>query len=202
MLHTMLRDPKVETTHSIKAFQLKHDFSTENSLIILADTTDAVKKLFSGMAAGYYIFDKDGDQVCYNASAACQGVQFRQLLANNTDSFRSCKNDTVNLARILSRTCDLNGQPVEKAQLRPADYYVVAYWAKFLGGKRGYEDNIAWMEHEIKKSKPPPKFTFIKINTDLQERWGLIAGKKARLRWKAKGDLMTLEISDLPIRSK
>ena len=200
MIKMMLKDPKVENTQTIKNFQTKNNYSTENSLIITADTSNAIQKLFLGMTVGYYIFDKDGNQICYNASSTCHGEQFKQLMDNKIDSFKSCKNDTVTLEKVLNQTYDLNEKPVEKVQFENSDYYVVTYWQKFLGGKRGYEDAVTWMEDEIKKNKSTLKFTFIKINTDLQENWGLVAGKKAKLKYKIKDDIMTLDVLDLPIK--
>ncbi len=200
MLKVILKAPKVENTQTIKDFQTKNNYSTDNSLIIKADTSDAIQKLYMGMTVGYYIFDKDGNQICYNTSSTCQGEEFIQLLDNKIDSFKSCKNDTVTLEKVLNQTYDLNEKPVDKRQFEASDYYIVTYWQKFLGGKHSYEDGVTWMENEIKKSKSTLKFTFIKINTDLQENWGLIAGKKAKLKYKQKDDFITLEIWDLPIK--
>jgi hypothetical protein len=200
MLKMALKDPKVENTQTIKEFQTRNNYSTENSLIIKANTSNAIEKLFLGMTVGYYIFDKDGNQVCYNALSLCHGVQFKQLIENKVDSFRSCKNDITTLERILNQTYDLNEKPVDKTQFAESDYYVVTYWQKFYGGKRGYEDAVTWMENEIRNSKSKLKFTFIKINTDLQENWGLYAGKKAKLKWIEKGNFINIEVTDLPIK--
>lgn len=200
MLKMMLKDPKVETTQSIREFQTRNNYSTENSLIIRADTSDALQKLFLGLAVGYYIFDSTGNLVCYNGSSTCHGVQFKQLLDNKADSFKSCRNEGVTLDKILAEAYDLDEKPVIRTQLKDADYYVVSYWQKFLGGKKGYEDAVTWMEDEIKKNNSPLKFTFIKINTDLQENWGLVAGKKAKLKYKRRKDNMTLYVSKLPVK--
>ena len=200
MIRMILKAPKVENTKTIKDFQTKNNYSTENSLIIKADTSNAIEKLYLGMTVGYYIFDKEGNQICYNAYSTCYGEQFSQLLDNKTDSFKSCKNDTVTLEKVLNETYDLNEKPFGKMHLENSDYYVVTYWQKFLGGKRGYEEAVTWMEDEIKKNKSTLKFTFIKINTDLQENWGLIAGKKAKLKYKLKDNFMTLDVLDLPIK--
>lgn len=200
IIEMMLKDPKVENSQTIKEFQTKNNYSTENSLIIKADTSNAIQRLFLGMTIGYYIFDKDGHQFCYNDSSTCHGEQFQELLNNKTNNFKSCKNDTVTLEKILEQTYDLNERPVEKAQFEAADYYVVTYWQKFLGGKRGYADAVSWMQEEIEKNKSSLKFTFIKINTDLQESWGLVSGGKAKLEHNLKGDILTLDVLDLPIK--
>jgi hypothetical protein len=200
MINAMLKDPQVETTSTIKEFQLVNKYSTENSLIIKADTSNAVEKLFLGMTVGYYIFDKEGNQVCYNGSVTCHGSQFKELLNGNIDSFKSCEDKNVTLATVLAETYDLDDAPVDKNRFPASDYYVVSYWQKFLGGKKGYEDAVTWMEEEIRNNPSKTRFTFIKINTDLQEKWGFIAGKKAKLDWKRKGDRLTLDITDLPVR--
>lgn len=135
LIRMMLKNPKVENTTTIRAFQIKNNYSTENSLIIKADTSTAKEKLMLGISVGYYIFDKDGNQICYNASSTCHGVQFDQLLNNQIDSFKLCKNDKVTLENILQQTYDLNEKSVTKSQFNSCDYYVVSYWQKFLGGK-------------------------------------------------------------------
>ena len=200
MLRYIIKDPKVENTSRIKSFQETNNFSTENSLILKADTSNAVERLLLGMSTGYYIFDKDGNQVCYNGASTCQGVQFRQLLDNEIDSFKTCKNDSVSLDKILGQSYDLNENPVNKSQFSNADYYVVSYWQKFMGGKRGYKEAITWMEDEIGKSKSPLKFTFIKINADMQENWGMAAGKKMKVKIKKKGSSMNLSFDGLPLK--
>ena len=53
------------------------------------------------------------------------------------------------------------------------------------------------MENEAKKFQNK-KITFIKINADMQEEWGLTAGKKAKLRWRKKGLNVSMELTNLP----
>lgn len=200
LIKSMIKSPIVETTKTIKEFQTKNNFSTENSLIIKADTSNDIQKLLLGMKVGYYIFDNQGNKVCYNGTSTCHGEQFNQLINNKKDSFKVCKNDSVSLQKVLSQTYDLNEQPVSLSQFKEADYYVVSYWQKFVGGKRGYNDAVTWMEDEIKNNTSNLTFTFIKINTDLQESWGLIAGKKAKRKLTINKGEMDLEIYDLPVK--
>jgi hypothetical protein len=200
MIKAMLKDPRVETTSTIRSFQEKNNYSTVNSLIIKADTSNAVQKLFLGMTVGYFIFDKDGNQICYNGSETCHGSQFKQLINGRLDSFMSCENAGVHLSDVLAETYNLDEKPVDRSHFPVSEYYVVSYWQKFLGGKKGYEDAVSWMEEEIRNSPSGSRFTFIKINTDLQDKWGFVAGKKAKLRWKRKGDQMTMTVTDLPVR--
>lgn len=87
IIKMMIKNPKVENTQSIKRFQEKNKYSTKNSLILNADTSNAAQKLFKGMISGYYIFDKDGNQMCYNSESTCQGEQFRELINNEVNKF-------------------------------------------------------------------------------------------------------------------
>lgn len=197
----MIKSPRVENTKTINEFLVKNDFNTQNALIIKADTSNVDEKLYLGMTVGYYIFNKEGNQVCYNGSSTCHGEQFSQLINSQSDSFKVCKNGSVNLEKVLSETYDLNEKSVNISQFNKADYYVVSYWQKFIGGKKGYKEAVTWMEDKIKNNKSNLKFTFIKINTDLQENWGLIAGKKAKIKITVNDNLLDLKVYDLPLKN-
>lgn len=191
---------KLKTPSTIKKFQTENNFSTDNSLIIKADTSDAEKKLLLGLTVGYYIFDKYGNQVCYNGAETCHGLQFRQLTEGKVDSFQNCKKSDATLQKVLSETYDLDEKAVTMSRFKETDYYVVTYWQKFLGSKKGYKDVISWMEELIRNENSKFTFTYIKINTDLQENWGFEPGKKAKLTVKKNKNKMTLEISDFPLK--
>ncbi|TAE66042.1 MAG: hypothetical protein EAZ85_16135 [Bacteroidetes bacterium] len=106
----------------------------------------------------------------------------------------------MSLEKILNESYDLNEKTINKSELTATDFYVVAYWQKFFGGKKGYQESVVWMEEEIKKNNSQYTFTFIKINADLQEKWGLVAGKKAKLKLKQKNNTIKMEITKLPIK--
>jgi hypothetical protein len=163
LINSILKDPVVETSASIKDFQ------------------------------------GDGNQLCYNGSATCKGAQFRQLLQEAKDSFSICKKDSMSISDLLNNTYDLNERKPSIADYPQSDFYVVAFWAKFYGGVRGYKETVKWMEDEIMRNSITSKMvTFIKVNTDLQDSWGLVSGEKARLHMKLRGKHARLEISDLP----
>jgi hypothetical protein len=199
MVKRMFKDPKVENTATIKEFQTKNHFSTSNSLIQKADTSNVQATLITALnnaTNGYYVFDKQGNLVCYTGTTTCSGTQFRQLLDGNIDSFQTCKEQNTTLHNILEATYDLEENPVTLAQLKTADYYVVSYWAKFVGGRKGYKEQVAWMEDLIMQNKSRYKFTYIKINADMQESWGFVPGGKAKINIKRDG----ISITDLPMK--
>ncbi len=192
----MIKDPKVENTKTITSFLTDNNFETTNSLILKADTTNVELQLLKGISTGYYIFDSLGKHICYKGLATCKGVQFKNLLNNKVDSFNYCKNDTIQLNKVLDQTYDLNEKNVSISQFPKSKYYIVAYWQKFMGGRRGYEDAIQWMQNETKNNKD---FTFININTDLQEKWGLKPNGKAKIKIKKSGDNFELTLKDIPV---
>ncbi|OMP32298.1 hypothetical protein BKM32_04405 [Mangrovimonas sp. DI 80] len=201
MVNLLIKDPKVENTETIKAFQQKHEYPTTNSLILVADTTAILQSMLKGLSSGYQIFNSKGELLCYNGQSTCSGEQFRQFLKTSSETFTHCNDKNLTLDSVLAQTYDLNNQPVQRKQFENTDYYIVSYWAKFLGGKRGYEDAVLWMEEELAKNTTDTSVTFIKINTDLQESWGMKAGEKVRLKIKQKGSEGTIKLSELPYKN-
>ncbi|WMI69008.1 hypothetical protein [Mangrovimonas sp. YM274] len=202
LVNLLIKNPKVENTETIKAFQQKHEYPTTNSLILVADTTAILKSMFKGLSSGYQIFNSKGELLCYNGQSTCGGQQFMEFLNTNSTTFTPCEDKNLTLDAVLAQTYDINNQPVQREQFENTDYYIVSYWAKFMGGKRGYEDAVLWMEEELAKNTTDTSVTFIKINTDLQESWGLKAGEKVRLKIKQKDNSMKLKISELPYKNK
>ncbi len=194
------KQPAVENTHSIKNFLLENNFSIENSFILKGDTSTAISNLFLGLTDGYFFFDHKGDLLCYNSLETCQGAQFKLLIGNNPDSFNICNDSKISLSKVLSQTYDFDEKPVYISNFQASEYYIVCYWQKFMGGRKGYKELVSWMEEELKLKTSGSKFTLIKINTDLQENWGLIPGAKAKLIYKSFDNRMTLEVVDLPIK--
>jgi len=199
LLKQMMRTPVVETVGSIEDFQLRHGFSTRNSFILAGDTARAIEHLFLGLNEGYQVYDSAGRQLCYRGSASCSGQEFRQLLRFGRDSFTVCE-DGVLLHDLVANTYNLRDAPGSMDEVDKAQYYLVVYWQKFLGSRKGYVDRVQWMEEEIEQSSQKHKVTLIKINTDLQARWGLRQGGRARLRFEKKDSLLSILVDRLPIR--
>lgn len=200
LVRALLKNPKVENTASVQQFQEKNNYSTTNSLILNADTSTAEEALFLGLSQGYVVFDQNGQKICYYGSSSCQGEQFSALINNDFEHFKVCETGSATLEEALSQTYGLNEKPVTLADFPTSDYYILAYWQRFLGGKRGYEDAVNWMDKAIQKREATakPSFTLIKINTDFQENWGFKSGGKAKLKRHFTDGYLHLEISKFP----
>ncbi len=119
------------------------------------------------------------------------------MLQQGLDSFELCRDDSERLDHVLATAIPINDTVTRITELPPSDFYVVVYWQIFLGGKKGYSKSIDWMEKAAKKVENR-KITFIKINADMQEDWGLIAGKKGKLNWRKKNHHVEMSLTNLP----
>lgn len=199
LLNAMLKDPKVETRGTISEFLDGNGFFSENTFVLKGDTSTVVDNIMMGLSGDYYVYDSSGGQLCYKGSSSCSGTQFLELLKSGMDSFQRCTIDGQHLDSVLSRISPLGGQDAAFSTLPQSDYYVVVYWQKFMGGKKGYKDAVQWLEKEA-GSTGSRKVTFLKVNTDMQEEWGLPAGEKAKLRFRKRGSSITVNITNIPSR--
>jgi hypothetical protein len=204
LVNKMFRDPKVENPETVRDFLTKNNFSTDRILLAEADTASATKILLEALMGEQYYFNARGQRLCNTDAdaATCHGKQSNNLLAGKLDRFQACTDTSKSLQQILSTVTDLKGQPVQLADLPAADHYILAYWQIFKDGKTGYTHNIEWLERAIKADTSGRKITFIKVNADLQESWGMRKGGSMKLKLKkGKGKTMSMEIGDLPVDS-
>lgn len=192
----MLSNPQVENSESIKAFLTKHQFSAANTYLLKKDTLPLAQKLLQSFISQELFFNHKGEALCYyDTTNDCSGVAVFSFIQHAKDSFIVCKDTT--LQQVLENLVNLNYQPVSFKDLPQSDYYLVLNWQKFKG-KRGYKDDITWIEEEIAKAKKPYTITLLKINGDMQEFWGLRKGDKAKLKIKVKGKEADISITNLP----
>jgi hypothetical protein len=195
-LNSKFNDAQVETTRSTMAFQLENNFDTTNSFIIKADTSDAYYWMQQSIGGDFQIFDSVGNLLEYNGEKSCGGSIFYEFIKGNIDSF---KRDTssYNLTNILKKSYDYNDQKADFNKLEPAKFYVIAFWSKFSGGKFGYKEGVRFYEDEVKK-QANKNIILIKLNTDLQENWGMKKNGKAEIKIQVKKMEASINIGPLP----
>lgn len=198
LLNKMTDDPRVENTATIKNFLTDGNFSHENSLILKGDSASALGNMLQGMTNGYFVFDSAGNHLTYNGAATCKGVQFKELIGGNDKNF-SLSKEPFSLNEILGSTYTLTEKEITMKDLPASKYYVVSYWARYYGGEKNYRSDVQWMEDEIKKTTPAGMFTFLKVNTDLQESWGMKPGGKGKMQFKKKRKKYEMEV-ELPVQ--
>lgn len=183
------KTPIVENGTTINRFINKNKFNEEHQYYLTFDTLQSIEKqLFTSLIEGYHLFDSKGNLLCYKGNATCSGLQFKNLLTNQQTDFEICRNDTLSLASVLKQVRTLEDQKISTEDLPKTSYYIVQYWAKFLGGRMGYKENVNWFEEEIHKDELQDKFTVLKVNTDFNEFSGFEVNSKARLKVKVSKD--------------
>ena len=121
----------------------------------------------------------------YIGTTDCGGVQFQYFVAGKLDSFKV--DTTHSLKKVLKHCYNYQDNKVSMKDLPKTDFYVVVYWAKFAGRKFGYKQGVGYMESDIKEDTlKKNSITLVKINTDLQESWGM--KPKGKMSVKVKVD--------------
>lgn len=201
-----LHDPVVETHYTISAFIIESGKTFDYNYIIKSktDSTSIFKNLFLCGANQIMLFDSMGTRLYYENqdSMSCQGNLYK-IAFNNPQIFKAGLNDTVCLHDYLNRYTPIttNGDPEwDAVRITPSSFYLVYYWSKFMGGRRKYIDEIKRLQELQMKSNF--KISIIGVNTDLQEDWGLIPGKKMKMKLKIRGHGGTADFGPLPYKKQ
>ncbi len=198
IINTLIRDAKVENTASIKKFQIDNKFDTSNSFIVKADTATAMKWIEKGIAS-YEIYNSDGRLIEFIGKEDCPGVQFQFFLEGKKDSFKV--NNNILLLNLLDNCYNYENRKANKKDLPKSDYYVVTYWSKFMGRKFGYKQAVGYTEDDIKDNKLKKYLiTVIKVNTDLQESWGMQPKGRMSVKMKVRKTELDFVFGKLPIK--
>jgi hypothetical protein len=195
-INSKFKNANVETTLSTLQFQIQNNFDTCNSFIIKADTSDAYYWIQQSIGGDFQIFDNVGNLLEYNGNKSCSGSIFHEFIKGDIDSFK-IENSTYNLTNILKKSYDYTETTGDFNQIKKADFYVIAFWAKFSGGKFGYKSGVKFYEDELKKYTNR-KILLIKLNTDLQEKWGMKKNGKAEVKVQVKRREVSINIGPLP----
>ncbi len=199
IMNTLIKDAKVENTKSIQEFQLKNKFDTSNSFIAQADSATAIRWLTKGIS-GFDIYNKKGEMLEFIGAAQCSGLIFEYFLEGKLDSFKVDKGET-NLQKILDSCYNYQNKKTVISELPQTNYYVVVYWAKYAGKKFGYKEGVKYLEDEIKNDTLKKNtITLLKINTDLQESWGMKPNGKGSVKVKVKNKEAEIIFGELPVK--
>ena len=197
-MNTLIKDARVENTASIQKFQLDNHYDTTNSFIAKADTATAMTWLQKGITS-YEIYNKKGELLEFNGTTDCGGSIFQFFLEGKLDSFKIDNNNT--LQNVVDSIYNYQNKKITVNDLPKTDYYIIVYWTKFVGKRFGYNDGPKYYEDEIKKNTVKKNtITVIKVNTDLQESWGLQPKGKMSVKVKVKVSEGDFVFGKLPIK--
>lgn len=192
-----IKNPKVESSNTIINYLNKNNIPLENNYLLKGnqDSTTIYNNLLNGFKSEILIFDKKGIKYCYQGTDKCTGKQLKQAYVNFQNSYKPCEKDSTLLNTILT-----NFQPLtEDSNLKVSDYYLIIYWNKYFGSKNKIGEDYTWLQTMKKDSDLD--ISILLVNTDLQTDWGLVEGKKMKIKFRLKSmKSASIEFGKIPYK--
>lgn len=164
-----VRNPKIENSKSIDEFLVSNKLDTNNNFA-LKDTTALSIFIKSNIGTPEIRFyDKNGYLMHYKDDKKCNGQN--DSLISFLNSGNVVKIDSSEyLFDYLDQIRTLEGQLVDEHMFKGYDYYLIIYWAKWLGKINSVKLND-WQQSLNKKNGL--KIKTIKVTTDYMNFWPL-----------------------------
>jgi hypothetical protein len=153
--------PVVESRESIAAFLQKNHFDISNAYYLDA-SIDSVNYILENKQI-YLLFDSLG-RLMYYPNNDCPYNYLNAI--TNKDKANTLYIDTdINLSNKVKFAKNLDGSYINLNFDYPYKYYLLIFWQKFLGGKRGYKNNVEAVAKELELRKD---ILVMKVNTDIK----------------------------------
>ena len=143
-----ITQPKIETLTSLKKYLAKKEIITQD--IYSFQSKDKLfefynfKAIGNGGAMEVFIFDKDGYLVAFKPDTIGCKAGLSPFLADIENKAKSNTIKTIQIDTLLSQVRkNEEKQATLRADLAPADYYMLVYWAKYLGKSA---DNVLFVQ--------------------------------------------------------
>jgi hypothetical protein len=164
-----IRNPKIENQKSIFKYLKNNKLSTDNNFC-LKDTTTFNKFILQGISAPEIRFyDHNGYLMIYRDDKRCNGQN--DSLITFLDPKNVVKIDSSeNIHSYLAQLKMLDGKDINPEDFKNYDYYLITYWAKWIG-----KVNKTKMDHwnSSIKQKKNLKIKDIKVTADYMDFWVL-----------------------------
>lgn len=160
------KKPKKENENSLTKYLEKKGLRTDN--LYALDITDYqyLDRIVDG-APDIMIFSSDGKLIKYKPDTSCNASAFGFLETVNPN-MKFDYIDSVNFDDCFSRLKDLKGNPVVIKKSENTDFYLIIFWARFIG--RLNKDHVKiWEEQALNNTNA--KIKVFKVNKDMQEWW-------------------------------
>ncbi|MCE3278429.1 MAG: hypothetical protein K0S44_620 [Bacteroidetes bacterium] len=164
-----VRNPKVETSHSITKYLHSNELDTANNYAF-RDTASLTKFYNKNIGIPEIRFyDKNGYLMLYRDEKKCNGQNDSLISFLNPHNVIRV-DSTDNIFDYLEEVRKINGLSVNKEEFSGFDYYLVMYWAKYLGKVNSIKMRD-WESTLMKKQDL--KIKTIKLTTDYMDFWPL-----------------------------
>lgn len=165
-LYMGVKKPKIENEKSLTKYLEKKGLRTDN--LYALDITDYqyLDSIVDGVP-DIMIFSSDGRLIKYKPDTSCNASAFSFLETvkpNMKFDYINC----VSFDDCFSRLKDLKGNPVVIKKSENIDFYLIIFWARFIG--RLNKDHVKiWEEQALNNTNA--KIKVFKVNKDMQEWW-------------------------------
>jgi hypothetical protein len=162
-----IRNPKIENENTIIKYLKSNDLDISNNYA-LKDTSALYSFMKTGIGAPeIQFFDKNGYLMKYKDDKKCNGQN--DSLISFLDPQNVVKIDSsLNVFTYLNQIRTLKGESVNMSKFSNQDYYLIIYWAKWLG-KMNRNKIYDW-ENSL-RMKNNLKIVTIKLTTDYMDFW-------------------------------
>ncbi len=162
-----IKDPKTENESSITEYMKKNKMITDNVFVPDENTYKSITQK-TGLP-DFFVFDNRGKLIIIESDKKCPatGTEFLEKL-NPANDYNT--NDEINLSEVIENLHYLNGNLAELTVSGNYDFFLVIYWAKFIG-KLNQKYVTVW--ENTAHSNNFAKIKTFKINMDPQKFWDL-----------------------------
>ncbi len=164
-----VKQPKLEETASLNKFLQKKDI--QNNQIYTFKNVDSLNSFYkSGLGIPEAaFFNSAGLFIPYKETPASCNGGVKDFITDLKD--KAIQADTNFHIQKLLNQIETEKQPVALADLPKTDFYMLMYWAKYLGKTNG---KILDWEKEIAKARAKGlSITAIYVSCDYQKSWGI-----------------------------
>jgi len=164
-----VRNPKIEKKETIETYLEKEKLNNQN-LFSLKDTVALQKFNESNIGMPEIRFyDKNGYLMLYRDNKKCNGQN--DSLITFLDPTNIIKIDsTQNIFQYIIQLRKLDGNPVDSSEFKDYDFYLIMYWAKWVGKV----NSIKMLDWEKSlAAKNDLKIKTIKVTTDYMNFWDI-----------------------------
>lgn len=195
------KNPKVESKETVLNYFNENKLGDETYFLNvnqLGDTLMIYRNLFLGMGSELKIFSSSKQRYCYNGTEECSGVQLKEAFGDFKNKYQPCIDDEDFMYKeLLDNIQDRDGKPLSFDSLPKADFYIFAFWNKYLGSVKDIKENIDWI-YELQE-KSDLKTELILVNSDLLDEWGLEEGEELSTKFKKTKNGMSIDFGELPL---
>ncbi len=171
--------PRIENAETIESTLEKYNLSDSNNYII-CDSSSYFKILKEITSLPEIMFFNDlGEKMEIRKQGTCTagvGVLIDSI-QDYTVPDTSIHSPFHQIDSLLYHLRTLEGEVINKSTIKEADYFVVIFWAKFIGKLNRTKVKQWELALQAKKNL---KIEVLKVNCDVQEMWGLNEKKEKK----------------------